>query len=145
MKPFDLVGPTRPPTTLFEVPYPFVRELVSLPNDDMEGPHSIEVETWRPGTRFEDTTGQGDVECYADGMGRMLVTVVSEHKPGKFPTRVFFTRQWEDPDGKRFGKSKLRISTRHAFNVMTRGYRHSFELVQKVADAETRPPTTGGR
>ena len=29
-----------------------------------------------------------------------LLTVVDIHKPGRFPTRVFYTRQWKDPTAK---------------------------------------------
>lgn len=110
---------------VIEVPYPFVRETVSLPDDDEEGTGSVEVETWRPGTRQEHV-GMGDVESYADGIGSMQLTVVSEHKPGRFPTRIFFTRRWVDPDGKQFGKPKLRMTTKAAFQRLAAGYRHHF-------------------
>jgi hypothetical protein len=115
-----------------EVPYPFVRETVSLPDIDVDGVGCNEVPTWRPGTRFElhqRWDGEEWSECVADAMGRMVLTVISEHKPGRFPTRVFFTRQWVDPDGKRFGKKALRILSRSAFTALTRGYRHRYEIV----------------
>lgn len=115
----------------FEVPYPFVRDTYVSHQDDEEGPSSIEVPTWKPGVRFEDE-GYGDVEAYADAMGAQLLTVVSVHKPGRFPTRVFYTRQWRDPDGAVWGKGKLRMTTLPAFTTLRGGYRHRYELKTAV-------------
>ena len=61
-------------------------------------------------------------------MGSMVLTVVDVFKPGRYPARVFYTRQWIDPDGKVFGKSALRMTTVSAFLRRTRGYMHDFYL-----------------
>lgn len=124
------------PGSTLSAPYPFVRETVSLPDACEDGFGSIDVETWRPGTRVESKERRGpyyedEFVCYAaDGVGQMELSVVSVHRPGKYPTRVFFTRQWVDPDGKRFGKKKLRMTTVTAFLALAKGYRHDFELVK---------------
>lgn len=76
-----------------------------------------------------------DIEAVADAMGAQVITVVSVHRPGRFPTRVFYTRQWRDPDGKLFGKGNLRVLSIHHFRTLTRGYRHEFRLVQVEATA----------
>lgn len=111
---------------VYTVPFPFVREEVELPPDDPEATTMAKVMSWRPGVRFE--ARHDDTEAVADGMGAMLLTVVDVHKPGRFPTRVFFTRQWRDPDGKVFGRTNLRIMTLDAFRRRQRGYMHDFSL-----------------
>jgi hypothetical protein len=81
-----------------------------------------EVPTWVPGWRYEDC-GPEDVEEVWDGEGEQLRTIVSIHKPGRYPTRVFYTRQWRDPDGKVFGKPPLRMTTMQAFRTWLSGDR----------------------
>ena len=100
---------------------------------DGEGP--AKTMSWRPGVRFETVEvcnryGEPDYnsETVADGVGSQTLTVVSIHKPGRFPTRVFYTRTWTDPKGKTFGKTKLRFITAGAFKTLLRGYRHEFIL-----------------
>ncbi|MDR7092287.1 hypothetical protein [Hydrogenophaga laconesensis] len=113
---------------VFTVPYPYFREEVDLPPEDAQsGP--ITAITWRPGVRWVQRYDDSDAE--AEGMGAMLLTVIDVHKPGRFPARVFFTRQWQDPDGKLFGKGGLRITTVPAFLRRAKGYMHEFELVTK--------------
>ncbi len=114
---------------VIDIPYPFVRETVSLPSDDSEGPISYEAETWRPGTR------PGAHEMCADGMGKQLLWVISVHKPGTFPTRVFYTRQWRDPDGRQFGKGGLRVLSIGAFRALCRGFRHPFGIATTTPEA----------
>lgn len=108
---------------LYEVEYPFVREKVSL--FDGEGPY--ETESWRPGT-IAKPIAPDDVINVADAHGKMLLHVVDVHKPGRFPTRVFFTRRWQDPDGKEFGKGKLHIMTVPAFKRRLNGFMYEYEL-----------------
>lgn len=105
------------------VQYPFVREAYEPPDPD-----DFTVDSWRPGVRFEQY-GDGSDESYADALGKMRLRVIAVVKPGKYPERVFFTRQWEDPDGKQFGKAKLRMTTTQNFRVLLRGYRHEYEMV----------------
>lgn len=116
--------------TAFEVTYPYFREMVCLPPDDPEATSMAEVESWRPGVRWVQV--YDDSEAEADGIGAMLLTVVDVHKPGRFPARVFFTRQWRDPDGKVFGKAGLRITTVPAFLRRTKGYMHEFKLTKET-------------
>jgi len=108
---------------VFEVPYPFVR--VSVRVRDGEG-GSEKIDSWTPGvTPFDD----GDeYRLRADGMGQMILRVVSVHKPGKYPERVFFTREWVTPEGKRFGKTGLKMLTKAMFVSRTYGYRYVFEI-----------------
>lgn len=106
----------------YPVEYPFCRDKVTL--CDEEG--SAQVDTWRPGTRQHATEFSYWTE--ADAMGEMILTVVSIHRPGDYPTRVFFTRRWKDPDGKIFGKQKLQVKSKAAFKRMLRGYRHEYTL-----------------
>lgn len=107
----------------FDVRFPFVRETV-----DLGGPAT--VDGWRPGVRFElrDPPYGDESESMADGEGFMRLTVVSIHKPGRFPTRVFYTRQFTGPDGKTFGKGALRIKTLDAFRRIARAYQHPYRI-----------------
>ena len=109
---------------VFTVPYPFVQDTWVEHYDGEDGPETDEVPTWKPGVRSESV----DVGMEADAIGAQILTVVGVYRPGHFPTRVFYSRQWRDPDGKVFGKAKLRITTVPAFVGLTRGYRHPFEL-----------------
>ena len=103
--------------------YPFVKgehEYHSYTN----GQHQQHTKpTWNPGCRFE-LTSPDDGEYFFDDMGEMILTVVDIHKPGKYPERVFYIREWITPIGKRFGKRNLRIITTGAFKRMLNGYRH---------------------
>lgn len=114
---------------VYNVVYPFARATYTdHGNGDEEGGDSPEeVPTWKPGVRHADK-GEGDIESLVDAFGRMVLTVIDVHKPGKYPTRVFYTRTWVNPDGKAFGKGKLKITTVSAFLSFTRGYKHEFIL-----------------
>jgi hypothetical protein len=120
----------------FVVPHPFCWDLASRPSGDEGGPYMEEFMSWRPGVRFEVLPPGDDSESVADGMGSQALTVVSVHKPGKYPARVFYVRQWIDPRGSTFGKTKLRITTAGAFKSLIRGYRHEFRLVTGEEFAE---------
>lgn len=111
------------PGKVIEVSYPFSKETLSL----LDGDGFADFETWRPGC-IVNNYGDGDTEYCAEGMGKMVLTVVSTHKPGKYPERVFYTRQWIDPDGKTFGKGKLHNRSKAQFSKLCKGYRHSFYL-----------------
>lgn len=109
----------------YRVAYPFVRAEVELPEFDGEQVILSTVIGWRPGCLADkEEVLYGSTVLAADAGGEMLLTVVSIHKPGKFQERVFFTRAWRDPDGKTFGKGKLRITTTGAFRKLLKGYRH---------------------
>lgn len=132
---------------VFHSPHPFCYDLASKPGDDPEGAPTIYFMSWRPGVRFELLAPDGgDNECVADGMGFQLLTVVSVHKPGRFPTRVFYTRKWRDPRGREFGKDGLRVKTLDAFKRIARGYRHEYrltngeELAEHIAEQQKDQP-----
>lgn len=118
---------------VIEVPYPFVRDTFMTHEADEEGgSFGSEIPTWKPGTC---NVGVGDEEygSVADGMGAQLLQVISVHKPGRFPTRIFYTRQWRDPDGKTFGKGSLRVLSVGGFRSLARGFRHHYQLRSVVA------------
>jgi hypothetical protein len=113
---------------VFRAPYPFVRD--EYEEVDADGIHKIK--TWKPGTRFE-WVGPEDTECIADAMGEIILTVVSVHQPGRFPTRVFFTRRWRDPNGREFGKGACRCAISSKFRRLARGYAHEFVMAREQA------------
>lgn len=106
------------PGAIFNVPYPMIRAEF----EDFDG---ATKKTWRPGVRYD---GDEYLEASADGLGKMVLTVVSVHKPGRFPTRVFYTRQWITPEGKPFGKGSLKIATTDKFRRIAARYQHYFEI-----------------
>lgn len=105
----------------YTVRYPFFR--VTYNGQDEDGPY--QEESWRPGCD-SDSNGVDDHYWFSDGHGEMQLTVVCEFKPGRFPTRVFFTRKWQDPDGKVFGLPKLRMTTKTNFLKLLKGYRREY-------------------
>lgn len=113
---------------LCEVKFPFVRCKVEL----WDGKEGVQVvDSWRPGTRgvlvYPDSS-----EDVADGIGTMSLTEVSRHKPGRYPERVFYVRTFTDPDGRTFGKTKLRMTTAQNYRRLCSG--HSYEY--RMATAE---------
>lgn len=106
------------------VPYPFYLEAYQAMDED--GPH--ETMSWRPGTQIEDVGPYGDTANFADAMGGMVLTVVSIHKPGRFPERVFYTRKFVDPTGREFGKGGCKIATAQKFKRLCQGYRFPFTV-----------------
>lgn len=115
----QVTTPIPEPEQVFNVAYPFVID----PEREAEF-------KWKPGIRMElrGNTQFHVEDMLADAIGQQILTVVAVFKPGKYPTRVFFTRKWRDPSGKVFGKNALRITSLTAFMALTRGYRHEFEL-----------------
>ena len=117
------VHPLPTPGAFFEARYPFVRATF----DAFDGEAVVPMSTWRPGTRAI-VTGPEDADMFADAEGAIILSVVGVYKPGKFPTRVFFTRRWRDPEGREFGKGNCRITTVANFYALTRGYRHGYQM-----------------
>lgn len=108
-----------------EFPYPFIR--VEFEQWNEEG--SYNVPSWQPGVRYVPW-GYDDSQSVADGIGKQMINVISIHKPGKYPERVFYTRRWETPDGKLFGKHKLMAKTTPAFRKLVSGYEYKYELIK---------------
>ena len=124
---------------VFDVPYPFVKDTRIEHYDGADGPETDEVPTWNPGVRMESCDvgheySHTETWAEADAMGSQILTVVGVYRPGRFPTRVFFTRRWRDPDGRVFGKGLCRSLTVPAFTELTRGYRHPFEVRQASSE-----------
>lgn len=121
------------PGAIFEVVHPFIRDGVSSLFDETEG-KSVTVESWRPGTRMEFVL-PGGTQYVADDEGFQILEVVSLHKPGKYPTRVFYLRRWRDPSGHEFGKGELRCKSLSAFRGLIGGYRWPYEIEKNTAIA----------
>ncbi len=110
---------------VLQAPYHFVRSTYTA--FDESG--TSEVKTWKPGIKYEPV-GYDESEAFADGVGLIKLTVIGIYKPGRFPTRIFFTRKWVDPDGHEFGKDKLRVTTASAFRMLARGYRYQWQVYE---------------
>ena len=108
-----------------KVKYPFIYKKVSLIDED--GPY--ETYSWLPGTDYAFVYPD-DSEAIAHGNGEMILTIVDIHKPGKYPTRVFYERKWRDPDGNIFGKGGLHIATVQKFKRLISGYYHDYKIVK---------------
>ena len=88
---------------------------------------AAEKKIWRPGTESEEDEFNGRY-LSAQGIGEMFLTVVDVHKPKKFQRRVFYTRQFKDPDGNVFGRRGLMVSTIATFRRRIRGYAKEYWL-----------------
>lgn len=112
---------------VFEVPYPFIRDTyIDHVRGDDGNWREVKVPSWAPGTNPAAYD-----EAVADGMGAMILSVVSTcQMPGRYPDRVFYTRQWRTPDGKVFGKAGLRVATDTKFRALVAGFRFAFELTE---------------
>ena len=97
------------PGAVFETPFPFIGSTVFLFD-----PHgAIPRRTWKPGVDYKLHGPDGaTADAFCHGWGHRIIEVVSLHKPGKYPERVFFVRRWRGPDGHVFGKTALRITTK---------------------------------
>jgi hypothetical protein len=98
---------------VYEVPYPFVKY-------DYENYDGQKIPSWKPGTEME--CSQYSEREVADSVGKQILVVVGVHKPGRYPARVFYTRKWIDPDGKEYGRKKLRVKTLGTFKQLIKGY-----------------------
>lgn len=127
---------------------PFKRIMYTPPPDDPEAPPQA-FETWVPGWYHEALPPYGeDSRPVWDGEGQEVRLVVSVHKPGRFPPRVFYTRQWRSPDGRQFGKTGLHMTTHQAFVSWRSGERrkrlvHEERGVLK-SSAEPKPNNANG-
>ena len=109
-----------------ESPYPFVRQDYDE-IDDLG--HFIKAYFWRPGTK-PDEERQNYV---ADGIGAQILTIIGTYKPDGYQERIFYRRQWRDPDGKIFGKRNLLVRSAAQFTVLSQGYRYRVELQKPAA------------
>ena len=126
---------TRRATTV-AVDFPFVRCVAQNHTDDRSKTDDCRFLSWRPGVDLQEIMRYGfgghpepDDYFVANGMGKMLLTEIDRHQlPGRYATRVFYTRQFQDPDGRVYGKKQLRIITAGGFTTLCDGWRHEFEL-----------------
>lgn len=124
----------------YEVECPYVRTTYDHYEHDGEDFSCTKRDTWKPGVEWEANGPESDGP-FADGVGKVLYTVVSVHElPKPYKARVFFVREWIDPDGKKFGKRTLRIMGIGAFQQRLNGYRFGgyedgFEMRQQSAAA----------
>lgn len=106
----------------YEVDYPFVRDTYDHFEQDEDGISATKRNTWRPGVDHE-MCAPDDSEAVYDAMGKMVLSIVSvADLPKPYKARVFYVREWIDPDGKRFGKKQLRIMGIAAFRRRLGGY-----------------------
>lgn len=117
---------------VFEVEYPFIKapvDAVVFGETEALINHNTgkAFDPWKPGVSYDtDAHNYDEPPMVCDGLGQMILTVVSVHRPGKFPTRVFYTRKWRSPSGVEFGKNKLHIHGLGHFTHLRKGYRHEY-------------------
>lgn len=125
---------------VFRVRYPFVQCVVDIMTED--GP--IDLLSWRPGCEYEMRGGYGEYEGHsvaiAHGVGEMVLTVEAVFKPGRFPVRVFYTRKFVTPEGREFGKGRLRIATVEKFRRLSKSYQCEYVIEGYEAPAPPAPP-----
>lgn len=110
------------PGDSFTIPYPFWRS---------EGPDwvtgAIEAQ-WMLGTEYREYNQHDDGHDYADSLGSSTFTVVSIHKPGTYPERVFYVQSFTDPDGHEFSSGRLRCRSRSYFKRLISSYLKPYKL-----------------
>lgn len=106
----------------FRVTYPFKR----LTHTTWDG---SSTEEWVPGFWVQN---DGDHSVLvANGEGLMLLRVVSVHiMPTPFIPRVFYRRNWIDPDGREFGRNGLQVKGLAAFKALSSRYRYHYEVIE---------------
>lgn len=114
---------------VFERPHPFTRCIISVWCGDENSNARVDEERWRPGAWGQYCYSPEDVGPAAHAMGVCRFEVQGEYKPGRYPTRVFFTQVFIDPNGKEMRRSGLRIKTKYAFARQLRGLPFEYELV----------------
>jgi len=120
----------------YEAVYPFVITRWTIYSDGENGETTGEdIQSWRPGCHVYDNPDGG--VSVAEGIGSCLFTVISVHRPGNYPERVFYTRKWKGPDGKVFGKNDLKITTTGNFRRMLKGYRYDYDIELKEVSADS--------
>ena len=102
------------PGQVWRMRCPFIREDVDL--IDVDGPYT--QKSWRPGVRYEPVPPD-DAEPVSDGFGCELRTIVAVVPIPGWPTRIFYTRRYQTPNGSHFGKRRLRVTTSANFRRWT--------------------------
>lgn len=116
---------------IHRVEFPFTSSL----GDDIVDGELCKVKFWKPGVRFEDVRGRGDPESFADGVGTMVIEIVSLHRPSsRHPMMVFYRRSWEYPDGTTAKTRGLKIKSASALRRIVSGYRYPFKVVEAEAN-----------
>ena len=111
---------------VFEHDYPFLRyahkqEIWEL--DNFSKSHEF-IARWKPATEHRYVGPNGETGLYADGMGKRRLTVYGVFKPSRFPSRVFYTQHWMDPESNNwFGLEKCRIKPLGSFRKMAAGFK----------------------
>lgn len=111
------------PGDVFTIVYPFVMDSVWI-DPETGAPE----DSWRPGTTEQYIDPFGGTDTFAHGEGTCTYTVVSTHKPGTYPLRVFYTREYTDPDGHTFGSGKLQVHSLTHFRRLIKGYRQEYQI-----------------
>lgn len=118
---------------VFKVKYPFCAEMIEEYEvlDDFNCQVVDTFKVWHPGTKITLTAPEGAERNEANGDGVMILRVVSVHKPGKFPTRVFYTREFIDPEGNSLtSKNALRVCSIGKFRRISKEYYYEYFLVE---------------
>jgi hypothetical protein len=106
------------------LPWPWHKAVTMM---DHQGHHY----DWKLGARCVDRD-EDDWAC--DGIGGIHIQEVGRYTPPGFGQRVFFTQQFEKPNGERVGKPKLKVIGAGAFTRHCRGYRYPFHLTDELKD-----------
>ena len=128
------------------VVYPFIKAPHTLLDED--GWYT--AMSWRPGT-VEPKTHEYPEHCaehyrVAHGEGHMLLRLIQQVAlPKPYRARVFYVRQWRDPDGKEFGKRLLRLCTVQVWKSLCSGYRFPYRVQPYYGDTTPEERAAIGR
>lgn len=109
------------------VKYPFHVERRWIFNE-IEGKNQLRC-TFVPGLIKDEVYG-----VTVHGFGYAEFNIVKIVSPGsRYPARVFYTTQYIDPTGKRFGKNKLRVAVKYILE-------RKIERIAKMAEIKIKVP-----
>lgn len=97
-----------------------------------------ERDGWLPGCE-KDVNDDNELTYAADDWGHMVITEIQRVSIPGFEDRVFYIRQWRDPEGAEFGKRDLRCKGARAFKQMLKGWRHPFYLDGELVNTKDAP------
>jgi hypothetical protein len=135
------------PGEVYTLRFPFKRGEFD-PYPDYEDPASGALfcapkkqPTWVPG--WDGGADQYGEHQWCDGWGLEVRAVVGVFRPGHYPERCFYTRSWQDPDGRVFGRKGLRVIPSRDFRSWARGSRYRFLRIRNLGDGGHEPSTKG--
>lgn len=93
---------------------------------------------WRPGAWESEPRHNDDPMPACHGLGFVYFKVVSVHKPGRYPTRVFYTRRFVTPDDEALPESGCLCVTMEKFKRLRKDFYVPYVVVEPSKEVTER-------